>query len=58
VAIRLWPFLCELEEGEPEALEHAALRWLDPGDLGGVELAPADVAVAMGIQTGEVSLDD
>lgn len=45
VAIRLWPFFCELGEGEPEALEHAGLRWVEPGELGGVELAPADVRV-------------
>ena len=46
VAIRLWPFWCEVGAGEPEALEHAALRWVTPGELRGVELAPADVRVA------------
>ena len=50
VAIRLWPFWCELGEGEPEALEHAAMRWVTPENLGGVELAPADVKVVNGIK--------
>lgn len=43
--IRLRPFWCEVGEGEPVALEHAALRWVAAGELGGVELAPADVGV-------------
>ena len=46
VAIRLWPFRCVVVDGEPQALEHAALEWVEAGRLGEWSLAVADVKVA------------
>lgn len=45
--IRLIPFVCELVDGgvEPHPHEHSELAWVSPVDLGGFELAPADVPV-------------
>ena len=42
VHIRLWPFRCRLQHGEPVAHEHDALRWCPPNDLRLLEWAPAD----------------
>ena len=44
--IRLRPFVCTLEDGEPEALEHEAVGWFRKGELDGLGLAGADVKVA------------
>lgn len=41
--VRLVALRCSLLAGEPAALEHEALRWLGPDELGSVEWAPADV---------------
>jgi 8-oxo-dGTP diphosphatase len=46
VSIRLWPFFCRVVEGEAQALEHAALAWVERGALFGFSLAAADQAVA------------
>lgn len=46
LSIRLRPFWCAVGEGEPVALEHAAIRWVERGRLMEEELAPADVKVA------------
>ncbi|MES2595391.1 MAG: (deoxy)nucleoside triphosphate pyrophosphohydrolase [Verrucomicrobiota bacterium] len=45
--IMLHPFRCTLLEGsaEPGAYEHSALQWLPLAQLGGLELAPADLPV-------------
>jgi len=39
--LRVWT--AELVEGEPQALEHLALRWLAPGELYDVEWLPGDL---------------
>jgi 8-oxo-dGTP diphosphatase len=41
-------------EGEARALEHEELRWVDVGEMAGLELAPADAAFArrLGAQGG------
>ncbi|MBO2446851.1 (deoxy)nucleoside triphosphate pyrophosphohydrolase [Actinomadura barringtoniae] len=39
--LRVWT--AELVEGEPQALEHLALRWLEPGQLYDVEWLPGDL---------------
>lgn len=44
--IRLWPFMCVAEGGEPTALEHEALGWFRKEELDGLGLAGADVEVA------------
>ncbi len=43
--IRLLPYLCRIPQGEPQALEHAALRWCRPEDFHELCWAEADVPV-------------
>jgi 8-oxo-dGTP diphosphatase len=39
---------CRLVAGTPQAIEHATLKWLAPGELATLEWAPADIpAVAL-----------
>ena len=38
--------------GEPAALEHEALIWVEPGDLAGMDLAPSDRAFASRYASG------
>lgn len=40
--IELIPFRCTLHSGEPKALEHAAIAWLEPSVIRGIDLADAD----------------
>jgi mutator protein MutT len=42
VLVRLHPFLCEHESGEPELLECQATRWIDPADLPNYRFPPAN----------------
>lgn len=39
-------YLATLVEGEPQRLEHAALRWLPAAELGSVDWLPADAPLA------------
>lgn len=43
--MRLLPYVCRIIEGEPQALEHAALRWCLAEDLPSLDWAAADVPV-------------
>jgi 8-oxo-dGTP diphosphatase len=43
--MRLMPYLCRIAAGEPQALEHAALRWCSCEEFSALEWAPADVPV-------------
>lgn len=36
-------FICRIWEGVPKALEHQALRWVYPQDLGDYEMPAADI---------------
>ena len=47
---------CELVAGDPQATEHAELRWIAPRQLGAVEWAPADVPAVERIRSaaGEI----
>ena len=40
--IKLIPFRCSLNSGEPKALEHAAIAWLAPSAIREIDLAEAD----------------
>jgi 8-oxo-dGTP diphosphatase len=40
--IRLIPFICRIMNGEPEALDHAEVRWVAPGSLHELDWAEAD----------------
>lgn len=43
--MRLLPYVCRIIEGEPQALEHAALCWCRAEDLPSLDWAAADVSV-------------
>jgi len=45
VIIELIPFLCELQSGEPVALENQAIRWLQPAEFETVDWQPADIPI-------------
>ncbi len=57
-SLMLTTYRCTLVSGEPNPLEHAALRWLPPEELAGLDWAPADlptVALLRGGCLGAVS---
>ncbi|MGP1906855.1 (deoxy)nucleoside triphosphate pyrophosphohydrolase [Metabacillus sp. JX24] len=41
--VHLTTFYCQLKEGKPVLTEHAAMKWLVPGELDTLDWAPADV---------------
>ena len=43
VVVVLTTFWCRIVSGTPQLTEHTALRWVAPGELGGLDWAPADV---------------
>ena len=43
VVVVLTTFWCRLVSGTPVLTEHAAVRWVAPGELGALDWAPADV---------------
>ena len=43
--VTLYPFVCQLEITEIVLREHAAMRWLAPGDVLGLDWAAADLPV-------------
>ena len=43
VVVVLTTFWCRIVSGTPQLTEHTALRWVGPGDLRGLDWAPADV---------------
>ena len=47
VVIEMIPYVCTLAPGSPapQAHEHVALAWVEPGQLAAYDLAPADVPV-------------
>jgi len=45
LTVTLWPVRCEIVGGEPTALEHAQIRWVQPDDLESLDWSGADVAV-------------
>lgn len=44
-SIRLIPYLCQLNRGEPKPLEHDELRWLLPEALDEMDWAEADLPI-------------
>jgi 8-oxo-dGTP diphosphatase len=45
ITIVLVPFLCELIDGNPRALEHAEIRWVDRDALSSIEWTAADLPI-------------
>lgn len=43
VVVVLTTFWCRIVSGTPQLTEHTDLRWVAPGELGGLDWAPADV---------------
>lgn len=43
--LRLLPFVCRIVTGQPQALEHAALRWCAAADFPLLDWAAADVPI-------------
>lgn len=43
--ISLLPMICELDSGEPKALEHTEIRWLAADQLSNLDWAEADLAI-------------
>lgn len=50
MVITLTTYYCLLASGDPEALEHADLRWVSPGRLQDLPWAPADLPAVLRIQ--------
>ncbi len=44
-SIRLWPFICDVCRGMPQAVEHSELRWVDLSQCDALKWAPADVPI-------------
>ena len=51
VVVVLTTFWCTLTSGAPQRTEHAELRWVAPGELGGLDWAPADVPAVEAVVT-------
>lgn len=45
MTIELLPFVCSPGLDEPQAREHAEIRWIDKNDAQGLDWAPADMPV-------------
>lgn len=54
ITIQLTVFGCELVAGEPQALEHAELRWVDGEEAAGLEWSAADASVIAEVVKGTV----
>lgn len=50
--VELATWRCELLHGEPQALEHAEVRWVHPTDLGDYHFAAADVGAVEAVTRG------
>ena len=44
-SLTLIPFICTLTEGEPQALEHSAMQWINPDDIPFHHFPAADLPV-------------
>lgn len=43
--IQLHPFLCKIDRGEPQPLEHTAIRWCSHAEAADLDWAAADLPV-------------
>lgn len=43
--VTLYPFVCSLQDSEMTLHEHRAVRWMEPGRMGELEWAEADLPV-------------
>ena len=50
VTVHLTVFCAELRSGQPQALEHRALRWVTAEEAGRLPLSPADVPILRQIE--------
>ena len=49
--LTLYCYLCELNGGKPQLLEHEAARWLAPDELLSLDWLPADLDLVKRLQT-------
>lgn len=47
---RLYFYLCEISSGEPRALWHDEIKWIEAGQLGTIDLLAADIGLVPLIQ--------
>jgi mutator protein MutT len=52
--VRLFFYLCDLVEGEPEAKDCAAFRWVRADEIGNYNFPPADEEIIRWIREGAV----
>ncbi|WP_234041701.1 (deoxy)nucleoside triphosphate pyrophosphohydrolase [Persicirhabdus sediminis] len=45
IKIRLWPYYCRQLASQPQALEHAQLKWLEIEQLSGLDWSAADAKI-------------
>ena len=45
ITVRLYLFEAAIQEGTPKLLEHCALRWITPAEIGEYDFCPADVEI-------------
>lgn len=45
LTVELALFRAEIAAGEPQLLEHIALKWISPEEIGGYDFCPADEAI-------------
>ena len=62
LTVHLTLYSARIAEGEPQLLEHNALRWITPNEIDGYAFCPADEAILAGIKeaaenTGRSSFD-
>ena len=44
-SVRLYPFICSIESGTVQPVEHAQIRWVSPGELMNYDWADADIPI-------------
>ena len=52
--VKLIPFVCTIQEGEPQLSEHSDMRWLDCHELESLDMLEADVEILQRLQGCQV----
>lgn len=54
--VELMAYRTKITDGKIKLNAHADMAWVEPGDLGGYEFAPADIPFVEMIRRGEIEL--
>ena len=54
--VELMAYRTKILAGEIKLIDHAAMAWVEPFELGGYEFAPADIPFVEMIRNGEIEL--